>query len=538
MDDNTNDNTNGNMDMHNNPNPLFSRHQIILAALLGGPLPAGYLVSRNLRNISRSRASILAKWSGYILALLVFVILTVFWQRGGLNVVVFQDRWLGRFEISLLILFLVHASLAGTMWLGVRWIQKRDGRHTGVRVLPVFPNKKYAVVQVIPYLFLGLGLSIYYLFSGPFRFTFLVIYLLPHIYLYGHLKQVFTGGRSRVIFTGVFLLILLLFPVSMLLNEDSGLSFVRYMQLGGYYYLPVLLYGLLFYVLFDLFRIINYLSGVFPRPAINRRRVRSVVFAGILMLTAIIVAVGIHRFNHTRVHTYQIKVPQRSGKLDHLTIAMAADLHLSRITRTGFVEQFVEKINAQDPDLVLLVGDIVESGGDVSGKQSFSNHFKQLQSKYGVFAVEGNHEHYGRSSDFNFFDHAGITLLRDTVVVVDGGLALIGRRDRHERKRDPLDQLLERAPDSLPRLVMDHQPYHLQQAANQEIDVQFSGHTHHGQLWPLNHITEAIYEISWGHEKIRDTHFFVTCGAQGWGPPVKTSSRSEVMLVEVEFVAD
>ncbi|MBS3806186.1 MAG: metallophosphoesterase [Bacteroidales bacterium] len=391
---------------------------------------------------------------------------------------------------------------------------------------------------IIVLLLAGAGLTLYFIFGGLFRFTFLVIYLLPHIYLYGHLKRVFTGGRSRVIFTGVFLLIILLFPVSMLLDEDAGSSFVKYMQLGGYYYLPVLLYGLLFYGLFDLFRIINYLTGIFPRPAINRRRVRSVVFTGILILTAIIVAVGIHRFNHTRVHTYQIKVPQRSGKLDHLTIAMAADLHLSQITRTGFVEQFVEKINAQDPDLVLLVGDIVESGGDVSGKQSFSNHLKQLQSKYGVFAVEGNHEHYGRRTGFNFFEESGIQLLRDTSVVVDKGVALVGRRDRHERDRASLEQLLKQAPDSLPRIVMDHQPYHLHQAARQDMHVQFSGHTHHGQLWPLNHITEAIYEISWGHEKIRDTHFFVTCGAQGWGPPVKTSSRSEVMLVEVEFVAD
>ena len=528
-----------NTDMvHNNPNPLFSRHQIILAALVGGPLPAGYLVSRNLRNMSRSRASLLAKWSGYILALLVFVILTVFWQRGGVNVGVFQDRWLGRFETSLLIFFLVHASLAGIIWLGVRWIQKRDGHHTGVRVLPVFPNKKYTVVQVIPYLLVGFGLSIYYLLSGPFRFTFLVIYLLPHIYLYGHLKGVFTRGRSRVVFTGVFLLILLLFPVSMLVNEGGGPSFLRYMQLGGYYYLPVLLYGFLFYLVFDLFRLINRLTGIFSRPKIASGRFRAVVLTVILLITGGIVAAGIYHFNHTTVATYYVKVPRKAGKLDRLTIAMAADLHLSQITRTAFVEQFVEKINEMDADVVLLVGDIVESAGDMTRRHVFEKHFSNIQSKYGVFAVEGNHEHYGSQEGFSFFKKAGIHLLRDTVVEIDEGFALIGRKDRHVRDRASLGQLLQQAPDSLPRMVMDHQPYHLHRAARKDIDIQFSGHTHHGQLWPLNHITEAIYQISWGHEKIRDTHFFVTCGAQGWGPPVKTSSRSEIMKVEVEFVAE
>jgi len=517
-------------------NPLFSRNQVIISALLGGPLPAGYLVSRNFRNMSRGRDSVLAKWGGYLMAFLVFVVLTFFWERGGLNVGIFQDRWLGRFETSLLVFLLMHVSLAGSMWLGALWIQNRHAYHTGVKVLPAVPHRRYSLIQLIPYLLLGIGLTVYYLFSGPFRFTFLVLYLLPHIYLYGHLKRVFSGVKSRMIFTGVFLIILLLFPVSSLLEAGSGPSFVRFMKLGGYYYLPVLLYGFLLYVLFDVLRVINYLAGFFKRSVINGKRLRTVVFISILLLTAGILTAGIYHFNHTSVHRYHIQVPQRSGKLDQLTIAMAADLHLGQVTRTAFVEQFVERINAQEPDLVLLVGDIVESGGDVSKSETFSNHFKQLESEYGVFAVEGNHEHYGRKSGFNFFGQAGITLLRDTIVTVDEGVALIGRRDRHERDRASLEQLVKQAPDSLPRIVMDHQPYQLHQASHQEIDVQFSGHTHHGQLWPLNYITQAIYDISWGHQKIRDTHFFVTCGAQGWGPPVKTSSRSEIMLVEVAFV--
>ena len=96
---------------------------------------------------------------------------------------------------------------------------------------------------------------------------------------------------------------------------------------------------------------------------------------------------------------------------------------------------------------------------------------------------------------------------------------------------------MKQASGSLPVLMMDHQPFELEKAARHDVDVQFSGHTHHGQLWPLNYITGWIYRISWGHEKIRDTHFFVTSGAQGWGPPVKTSSFSEIMVVEMDFVA-
>ena len=262
------------------------------------------------------------------------------------------------------------------------------------------------------------------------------------------------------------------------------------------------------------------------------------VLVAVLAVSGMFIAAGIINFNQTRINTYQVELPARSSHLDELKIAVAADVHLSNITRKDFVDQFVNTMNETRADMILLVGDILESNEHTPRMEFFQKSFSRLQATYGVYAVEGNHEHYGRNSGDDFFSRADIQLLRDTVIQMGDAFYLAGRKDRHVRNRLPVSAIMEQASDALPLIMMDHQPYTLEKTAAHDIDLHFSGHTHHGQLWPLNYITEAIYRISWGHEKIRDTHFFVTCGAQGWGPPVKTSSFSEIMLVEVDFVRE
>jgi predicted MPP superfamily phosphohydrolase len=82
---------------------------------------------------------------------------------------------------------------------------------------------------------------------------------------------------------------------------------------------------------------------------------------------------------------------------------------------------------------------------------------------------------------------------------------------------------------------MDHQPMHLNESVEQGIDLQLSGHTHNGQLWPFNYITDAVYEIGWGYKQKRNTHIYVSCGVGTWGPPMRTGSRPEVVQIKLVF---
>jgi len=516
-----------------NTEPLFSKRQVFTVALLSGPLPAGYLLSRNLKRSGYPKASHWARALGYFLAFLLFFLLSFIREgtgpgSGGLN------RLLGLtgYQVMLPALVVFHGVLAGWVLLLARSLSQK-----APFILPAQPNEKYTIMDVVPWLLVGVGLIAYFLAAGTFRFVFLVIYLLPHIYLAGHIRKAISPGFYRKLSLGVFVFVLLLFPVSMLIEEDSGGLLMHLLRMAGYYYLPVLLYLLLLYLLFDIIKVVGRISGLLPDNFFNLRRVRQYALVVVLLITTGIMAVGIYHFNHTRLHRYHVDIPARASGMDGVTIAMAADLHLSEITRRHFVDQFVETMNAANPDLILLVGDLVESGRSTPALQAFEKQLSGMEAPLGVYAVEGNHEHYGGNGGFDFIEDSGMKLLRDTAVVVERGFVLVGRKDRHVDNRASLRSLLKGVPDTLPRIVMDHQPYHLGDVARQDVDLQFSGHTHHGQLWPVNYITEAIYELSRGHKKIRNTHFFVTSGAQGWGPPVKTSSRSEIMLVEVSFTA-
>ncbi|HUI65552.1 MAG TPA: metallophosphoesterase, partial [Bacteroidota bacterium] len=196
---------------------------------------------------------------------------------------------------------------------------------------------------------------------------------------------------------------------------------------------------------------------------------------------------------------------------------------------------------ALKPDLILLPGDIVDEDLGPVIRENLGEMLRSLHARLGVYAVTGNHEYIGGAEAAVAYlrDH-GITVLRDSVAKLDNGLYVIGREDRSStqfggKKRRALSDLMSDVDRSHPLLLMDHQPFHLEEAAKEGIDVQLSGHTHHGQLWPLNYITEAVYELSWGYLRKGNTHVVVSSGVGTWGPPVRTGNRPEIVLLKLRF---
>ena len=126
-------------------------------------------------------------------------------------------------------------------------------------------------------------------------------------------------------------------------------------------------------------------------------------------------------------------------------------------------------------------------------------------------------------------------MLHDTIININNAFYLAGRIDEHYRKRMTVNEVLENNSSDLPIILLDHRPTQLQEVSQTSVDAQFSGHTHNGQLFPLNFIIGQMYELSWGYRKIRKTHFFVTSGLRLWGPPVKTAGKSEIILVDFTF---
>lgn len=210
-----------------------------------------------------------------------------------------------------------------------------------------------------------------------------------------------------------------------------------------------------------------------------------------------------------------------------------ADLHFRGLTSDRFLDKLVAKVNAQKPDIILLGGDILEGDRRDEDTSRYEQRFRRMTSKFGIYGAPGNHERYGRTGDF--FEKAGIRLLQDEVETIDRAITIAGRGDSRSRGRKSLDALLAAAPSDLPVILLAHRPTELAEASRRGVDIQLSGHTHHGQLFPANLVTSHEYELSWGYLKKGPTHIFVTSGVQVWGPPVRTVGASEILVLHVSF---
>jgi predicted MPP superfamily phosphohydrolase len=201
------------------------------------------------------------------------------------------------------------------------------------------------------------------------------------------------------------------------------------------------------------------------------------------------------------------------------------------------MERFVEKVNAASPDIVMIGGDVLE--GDRQGERlrEFEAQFRRLKPKYGVYGVPGNHDLH-HADAMTFFNRAGIRILEDRVEQIDNVFCLVGRNDGRSGGRKSIEELMRNCDRRLPVIVLEHRPTDLDNVSRSGADILLTGHTHNGQLFPVNLILKRYYELSWGYKLKRGTHVFVTSGIQVWGPPVRTAGDSEILIVNVTLLED
>jgi len=312
-------------------------------------------------------------------------------------------------------------------------------------------------------------------------------------------------------------------------------KFTSFLVWIGSFWLAAMVYYFLFIVLLDLFRLINLFISFQINPQIN-------LLAGLIISTIVLLFVVIGYFNaiHPRINKINITINKKSS-LSSLTIAAASDIHLGTIISKSRLNRIVDKINSINADIVLFPGDIVDEDVGPVIKHNLGEILRKIRSKYGVFGITGNHEYIGGAEKAcTYLVEHGIKMLRDEYVKIDDSFYIIGREDRSIRGftgklRKPLIDIIEGIDKSLPIIMMDHQPVKLNEAVESGVDLQLSGHTHHGQLFPFNFITKKVYELSRGYIKKGNTQFYVSCGAGTWGPPIRTNNRPEILELRISF---
>ena len=286
----------------------------------------------------------------------------------------------------------------------------------------------------------------------------------------------------------------------------------------------VLLYLVIFFLVVDLLTLVH----AIPRAWFTANWYGTLFL--IVSLSGIFVYGNIHYYHKERV-TIDL---QTTKPLPHdYTIVMLSDLHLGyHNTRADFAK-WVDLINAEKPDLILIAGDIIDISLRPLLEEHMAEEFHRLEAP--IYACLGNHEYYSnQSASQQFYKEAGIHLLIDEHAVVDDAICIVGRDDLTDSRRQPLPDLLKKAASEQKyTILLDHQPYHLEQAEKGGVDFQLSGHTHRGQVWPISWITDAIYECSWGSHQRGDTQYYVSSGIGIWGGKFRIGTQSEYVVARL-----
>ena len=338
-------------------------------------------------------------------------------------------------------------------------------------------------------------------------------------------------------------------------------GFRRFMKLLSNYWLGVLMYTIMTVGIADVLRLLL----KYPLKNLNFPG-RTLLFGNVgtavvgIICAVIITTVSIYGvINAGNIQTtkYGISIDKKAGKLDSLNVVLIADLHLGYNIGCRQMEQMVEKINAQDPDLVVVAGDIFDNEYEaLEDPDRLAEILRGIQSKYGVYACYGNHDiqekilagfTFGgkekKESSVKmdeFLEKAGITLLRDEYVLIDDSFYLYGRPDyeRPGRGIDERKSAQEITADmdlSLPVLVIDHEPGELQELADAGVDADLCGHTHDGQLFPGNLTIKLMWENACGYLKKGDMHSIVTSGVGLFGPNMRVGTKSEICDIMMHF---
>ena len=233
-------------------------------------------------------------------------------------------------------------------------------------------------------------------------------------------------------------------------------------------------------------------------------------------------------------HKYREELQLTTGKplAKPMRLVMVSDLHIGYHNRREELHRWVDMINAEQPDAILIAGDIIDGSMRPVLEQRMHEEFLRLKAP--VYACIGNHEYYsGEPRARQFYKDAGIRLLQDTCATI-GDVCIIGRDDRSNRHRDALGVLMKKADRTKYCVLLDHQPYHLEQAEHQQVDFQFSGHTHHGQVWPISWITDRVYECAFGQHQRGRTRYYVSSGLGIWGAKLRIGTRSEYVVATLQ----
>jgi predicted MPP superfamily phosphohydrolase len=365
------------------------------------------------------------------------------------------------------------------------------------------------------------------------------VYFGVNFYIYKRaIQALYLVGPFLLLLKSLLLLLILAFPVGRLMDRFCRCEASYYITLAGSFWLGAMLYFFLALVFVDVVRGINHYFNILPQViAYNKITAGRLLFVCVLVSVSTTLILGYHSARNAKTTRVDVPLESLSSRHNAFNIVQISDVHLGTVVGKERLIGIVNSVNALDPDLVLITGDLVDE--NVAKLEDMVEPLSRIKSRRGVFAVTGNHEFYAGVDDaVRFMEQAGVCVLRNRYVTIDSILNLVGVDDitgqrQFGTKNPPLEVIMKGIDKSLPTLLMNHTPVNLEEAEAAGIDLQLSGHTHKGQLFPLNFITNAVYTVHSGYARLGRMQIYVSNGVGTWGPPVRVGAPPEIVQISL-----
>lgn len=355
------------------------------------------------------------------------------------------------------------------------------------------------------------------------------------------LSAFFPYGQLRPVYWSIHWLLALAFPLTRFSPARLPIWLWEMLGRAGAFWMGLFAFSLVLVALMDLVRLISRWLHLIPAGPLPVEAIK------LLGSVAFLAAMGLSLYGTWRARTpvvteYAFSIPKAAGARKDLHVVLVSDTHFGSVLGTGRARRLVDLVNSLEPDIILMAGDIVDDDFRAFVQRDMASELRRLNAPLGVYGVLGNHDPYPEDpAAFRAqMERAGIRLLVDEWVLVDNSFYVVGRSDSSLARYTgapavPLHEVLAGVDRSLPVLVMDHRPDRLDEAQAEGIDLQVSGHTHKGQIFPGSLITNRVYEVDWGYLKKGSSYFVVSLGYGTWGPPIRIGNAPEVVSIHLTF---
>ena len=374
---------------------------------------------------------------------------------------------------------------------------------------------------------------------GLFLLTFFLIYGGFHFYFFLKVRAAFDPGAATQVILIALLILAMMAPIIVRVSERYGFeALARFMSWAGYTWMAALLLFFSVSVLIDLYRLLIHFSGLLLRTDVGAwiPTARTIFILPAVAALGMVVYGSFEALNirTERLEIRSTKIPKATGRI---RIVQISDVHVGVLIHGKRLEGILGKVREAEPDLIVSTGDLVD--GQIDGMAEAAAQLRAILPRYGKFAVTGNHEFYaGIDEALEFTENAGFSTLRGRVATVAGAIDLVGVDDPgiHGpglQGRTSDREVLTQANRGRFTILLKHQP-RVENEIAESFDLQLSGHTHKGQIFPFGLMTRLVFPFHSGNYRLTNGALLhVSRGTGTWGPPVRFLAPPEITVIDL-----